>query len=308
MPPPRLSRALLPRGPAHCPQRGRAAPPSQRCDGPNALTGWGIWVQRRGPNGTQIAKSTPPETWQLKNVEGAGTPNFFASTRTLRPNTLSTRRFRGWGALPAILLAHCLILLPPSASVFGDAACQMSGMSAVQAARVTEVSVGITQYATEHTGFRGTLKYRCADFIVREVSLDRRVIKLTSTKATAEMPVDPSNPSTAVEAPPALEGAARTEVLAALIGQEQVRSFLPLDPTAPPSALRIPLHTTSLDRKQAWYPPLAVAPATGARPPAGISVPLNRWRERAIRRKQSSAWRRRATWTRPRYSNPSPTR
>ena len=163
---------------------------------------------------------------------------------------------RGWGLILAILLAHCLIV--PVDSVAATAAgmsavpaapTTAAGMSAVQAARVTEISVGITEYATEHAGFRGTLKYRCADFIVREVSLDRRVIKLTSTKAIAEMPA--AAPSTnVIPSEPALEGAARTEALAALIGQEQVRSFNPLQFALPSN---IPERTTGLARQRAKH-------------------------------------------------------
>jgi len=152
-------------------------------------------------------------------------PRQHCCTRSQSSTTLlhTLRLGRGWGLLLAILLVHCLIVPVHSVAAM---ATTPAGMSAVQAARVTEVSVGITEYATEHAGFRGTLKYRCADFIVREVSLDRRVVKLTSTKATAEMPA--AAPSTdAPLAEPALEGAARTDALAALIGQEQVRSFHP---------------------------------------------------------------------------------
>jgi len=150
-----------------------------------------------------------------------------ANTPTFSRERLRSVRLRP--LLQAILFAQC------GASRFVRAE-MAAAMSAVQAARVTEVSVGITEYATEQPGFRGTLKYRCADFIVREISLDRRVIKLRSTAPTAEMP--PGSQAEAEKSEPALEGAARTEALALLIGQEQVRDC------APPTCLSC-----------AWMPP-----------------------------------------------------
>jgi tRNA pseudouridine13 synthase len=57
-----------------------------------------------------------------------------------------------------------------------------TNLIATQAARITKPMVGITEYAnSSHPGFRGTIKYRYSDFIVREVSLAREVVKLTDT-------------------------------------------------------------------------------------------------------------------------------
>jgi len=80
-------------------------------------------------------------------------------------------------------------------------------MSAAQAARTTEVMVGITEYASAHKGFRGTLKYRYSDFIVREVSQAMEVVKLTDNKKqTIALP--PADAAAAAEAAAAASAAA----------------------------------------------------------------------------------------------------
>eukprot|EP00854_Cymbomonas_tetramitiformis_P005253 gene5253-6387_t len=59
------------------------------------------------------------------------------------------------------------------------------------AQRLTESQVGITQYMTSAPAFTGTLKLRFTDFIVNEVDLSGKVVRLTTTAASAvASPVD----------------------------------------------------------------------------------------------------------------------
>ncbi len=69
-----------------------------------------------------------------------------------------------------------------------------------------QAAVGITEYASTHAGFRGTLKYRYSDFIVREVSLAKEIVRLTDTSDRVSLPPDDkaaAPPAGSAEAAPA---------------------------------------------------------------------------------------------------------
>lgn len=52
--------------------------------------------------------------------------------------------------------------------------------------RLHEVDLGITEYASDHQGFQGTIKERWTDFQVHEISLDGKIAKLTDTSIPEE--------------------------------------------------------------------------------------------------------------------------
>ena len=105
-----------------------------------------------------------------------------------------------------------------------------------------QTAVGITEYASTHAGFRGTLKYRYSDFIVREVSLAKEIVRLTDTSDRVSLPPDdnaaaplagaaPASlaaaPATA-DAAPAAGAAAGVAEMEGLVGKEVTAQILAL--------------------------------------------------------------------------------
>ena len=70
-----------------------------------------------------------------------------------------------------------------------------------------QTAVGITEYASTHAGFRGTLKYRYSDFIVREVSLAKEIVRLTDTSDRVSLPPDDKASAPSASAAPAAQAA-----------------------------------------------------------------------------------------------------
>lgn len=120
----------------------------------------------------------------------------------------------------------CLFLLAHSAS---SMAASTAEASAVQIARSTEADLAITEYATKNNGFKGTLKYRYSDFIVREVAMDGSVVKLRDTSSKTKV-VGQAEP--AAVAAPAGEAKDRLALLTAIVGADQAAKVMELEKSA----------------------------------------------------------------------------
>ena len=104
----------------------------------------------------------------------------------------------------------------------------MDTRSAMQAARLTEEQVGIQGYITTQPGFRGTLKYRYSDFIVHEVDLNKRIVRLTDTSPTAEVRVQQSSGDQSCS----YSSEERLAALRELIGEAHAESVIELERAA----------------------------------------------------------------------------
>ena len=88
----------------------------------------------------------------------------------------------------------------------------------------TEHSVGIKAFASPGDGFAAATKQRFSDFIVREVGLDGKVVRLTTL---------PEAPDEKAQKQAATDAASSAEPqLAALLGEAQAKSAIALHATA----------------------------------------------------------------------------
>ena len=87
----------------------------------------------------------------------------------------------------------------------------------------TEESVGISAFTTLGKGFRAATKQRFSDFIVREVDLTGKVVRLTSLPEIPDAGVNNANSTTDTAVEPKL---------VPLVGEEQTKAILALNATA----------------------------------------------------------------------------
>jgi tRNA pseudouridine13 synthase len=99
--------------------------------------------------------------------------------------------------------------------------------STIQSARSTEADLAITEYATKNNGFKGTLKYRYSDFIVREVAMDGSVVKLTDT--SSKIKIGAQSEAAPASEKPESETKDRMALLSEIVGAEQAGKVVELE-------------------------------------------------------------------------------